>query len=339
MYKYLVVSPYTINKKKANQYFDEFLIRLNAPGIKGKYTFIEELLRLIGQFYSSISRPTFGHQFVVDKRESPSSEKMNETWAVFNKDLHIIFDQQNVIDDCLATNFNYFQTKKENILNKIKTCSEKLNIASAITQSKDSPIFEIKENFDTMSNIDFELIPERDVATYDQSLGGITLRSSLGNRANKRDISKFEVKIYWNGKEITEEELLNSPDINDGKLYGVHADRGENGIRIGLTSLSKAPEYVEPAEELEDEFEEGMECIEDQVKRESDGHGGFIVYQCVNGRWESTAPLTKKTCTEGEYLRVKDPGGSGQTFVYQCQMGYWVRIYARIFEGVIETII
>jgi len=248
MYKYLVVSPYIINKKKANQYFDEFLIRLNSPGIKGKYTFIEELLRLIAQFYSSISKPTFGHQFMVDKRESPSSQKMNETWTVFNKDLYIIFDQQNIIDTCLVTNFNYFQTKKENILNKIKICSEKLNTASAITQSKDSPIFEIKENFDTISNIDFELIPERDVATYDQSLGGITLRSSLGNRVDKRDISKFEVKIHWNGKEITEEELLNSPNINDGKLYGVHADRGENGIRIGLTSLSKAPEYVEPPE-------------------------------------------------------------------------------------------
>lgn len=254
MYKYLIPSPYIIDKEKARQYFDELLIRLNAPGIKGTYSFLEELLRLMAKFYSSISRPTFGHQFMVDKRESPSSEKMNKTWTTFDEDLHTIFAQQNNIDESLVINFNYFQVKKENILNKVKTCSEKLNIASAITQSKDSPIFEIKENFDVISNIDVELIPEREMATYDQSLGGITLRSSLGTRVDEKSISKFEVKIYWNGEEVNEEELLNSPNVNDGKLYGVHADRGENGIRIGLTSLSKAPEYVSLPEELEEEL-------------------------------------------------------------------------------------
>jgi len=305
MYRYLVVSPYTINRSKAKQYFDEFLIHLNAPGIKGTYTFFEELMKLTAQFYSSISKPTFGHQFMVDKRESPSSGKMNETWTIFNEDLYIIFDQQNVIDNCLITNFNYFQTKKENILNRIKICSEKLNIASAITQSKDSPIFEIKENFDTISNIDFELIPEQDVATYDQFLGGITLRSSIGNKANKKDISKFEVKIYWNGKEIVEEELLNSPDINDGKLYGVNADRGENGIRIGLTSLSKAPQYIEPPEELEEE------PIEEEVKGPKEGD--------------------TRTLTKSKKIRVGLSDKTMTITLFQIyKNGQWVRIGVEI---------
>ena len=313
MYKHLIASPYKINKGKARLYFDEILTRLNAPGIKGTYSFLEELLRLMSKFYSSMARPTFGHQFMVDRRESPSSEKMNETGMTLGEDLQIVFDQQNTIDKSLVTNFNYFQVKKENILSKIKTCSEKLNTASAITQSKDSPIFEIKENFDTMGNIDFELLSERETATYDQSLGGITLRSSLGTQVDEKSISKFEVKIYWNGEEVNEEELLNSPNINDGKLYGVHADRGENGIRIGLTSLSKAPEYVSLPEELEEELptteeKEGDTRTQTRTKEITLPFGTKVVTMTLfqiykNGQWINVA---LEVCIDGKCSKTTD---------------------------------
>jgi len=246
MLKHLFAFPYIIDKNRLSEQLDELLVRLKDLNIVGEYDITEELLRLILKFYTTVGSPKFNKSFLVDGRECPSSTKMNETWLSLDSDLKTLFVQQNVIDETLVVGYNYFSVGKENILNKLKDCNEKLTKVSSICSSKNSPVFEVTENFDTNSGIDFEFVPGGQQVNYDQFIGAITLGAESPESTLESNISNIAVKAYWNNLEISDQEFLTSPDVSDGKMYGIYGDHGENGIRIGPLVLINHSESVEP---------------------------------------------------------------------------------------------
>jgi len=224
-------------KKQAQYRLQAIESKFKDGDIKKESSLLTELFKAFKLFFVNIAKPTFQKRLL--KLESPPiSSDHNLTMRELHGDLNALFSETDNLGNSVVRKFNYAETERQRLKNKIKSISSLLKDYYFSALGRRYKLLYGVDSFNDKSKIDYSKITGT-AAEVDTSTGVITLKrtGNLNKSSYVSEISRISGLPSWDSSR--------GLGGYEGLYYAAHGEARPEGGLWHLKTLADGKTVVD----------------------------------------------------------------------------------------------